>query len=304
MKRRDSLFDSYRKEDFIPEQPSDLSEKRKEAMKTYPPTYTPFQFEYRFKPNDVLTVYNELRNWLETNGIPVVEKGNRQYIVGDRSEELYLLFKTKTDGENILRVFGSPLSFNKYPDLIDALTSPDSPVEYKESEVISVMGSVRETPFPWRFEFIYDPDESFDRSNEEYRSILQWIVDQEIVRFVDEHKFKEPGDEHPTFIRIKETSEGKPILMLEGYSIDEGEILDRLRDKESPFNFRKSYVVGRKSGNDSKAGYSEAIRRNQSQSDCNPHASSSSPIISNEAKKDVYQVWVEKQRTFWGYENE
>ena len=239
------FFEPSRKEDFTPRQPSDLSEKRKEAMETYPPTYTPFQFEYRFKPKNVVKVYSDLRNWLETNGISVVERGNQQYIVENKLEKLCLSFETDSDGEHLLRVFGGPLSFNKCPGLIDTLKSPDSPVEYKESKVVSVMESVRETPYPWRFEFIYDPDESFDQSYEECKSILQWIVDQEVVRFIDEHKFKEPGDEHPTFIRIRETSEGKHILMLEGYSIEDGEILDHLLEEESPFRFRRRYVVGR-----------------------------------------------------------
>jgi hypothetical protein len=300
----DSLFgnpeEEDEKDDLVPCQPSDLSEKRKDAMSTYPPTQSLFQFEYRFKIGYIKEFDRYLQFFLDTHDIQVNKGHNLSYGVKKGNKPLVLLTDTDTDGNYILKVSGSPLSFSKCPNLIEVLKLPLSPVEFKGVEVVSFMESVIETPLPWRFEFIYDPEETFDRSYDEYKSILQWIVDQEVVRFTDEHKFKEPEDEHPTFVRIRETPEGKPILMLEGYSIEDGEILDHLLEEESPFEFRRSYVVGRKPGNDPKARDSEAIRRNLSQSGCYPHASTSSPI-SNEAKKDVYQVWVEKQRTFWRY---
>ena len=236
--------DNDKEDNIIPQQPSDLSKNRKEWVKEFHLPHPPFQFEYRFKPKGNLSKSTKLREWLDENGISVKDKGNRVYQVGNLFEPLYLDFRNDSDG-NFLRVTGSILAFNSHPDLIDVLKSPDSPVKYNESKAVSVMESVRKTPLPYRFEFIYDPDESFDKSYEECKSILQWIVDQEVVRFIDENKFKEPGDDHPTFIRIRETSEGKPILMLEGYSIEGGEILDHLTSEESPFEFKKRYVVGR-----------------------------------------------------------
>jgi hypothetical protein len=245
----DSLFDSPEeedeKDDLVPCQPSDLSEERKDAMSTYPPTQSLFQFEYRFKIGYIKEFDRYLQFFLDAHDIQVNKGHNLSYGVKKGNKPLVLLTDTDGDGNYILKVSGSPLSFSKCPNLIEVLKLPLSPVDYKEVEVVSFMESVIETPYPWRFEFVYDPDESFDRSYEAHKSILQWIVDQEVVRFIDEHKFKEPGDEQPTFVRIREMPEGKPILMLEGYSIEGGEILDHLTDDESPFQFRRSYVVGR-----------------------------------------------------------
>jgi hypothetical protein len=226
------------KVDLVPQLPSDLSGWRLEDIQENNPFYS---FEHHFRVDNIWTAYIDVRDWLEENGITVDQYFSENQVLVSGWSFIMLCYHIDSEGEGVLSVYGHISAFSNYPDLVEVLKSDESPVEYKKTEVTTGMTSVKQTPYPWRFEFIYDSEDSFPYAD---TAILQWISDQEVVKFLDENKFKEPGDEHPTFVRIRETPEGKPILMLEGYSIEGGEILDHLTDDDSPFQFRKKYVVG------------------------------------------------------------
>lgn len=228
-------------EDLVPRQPSDWSSvseiKRQEHHGEW------YSFEYVFHLENKWTGYHDVANWLKEKGLHIDQYHEVNQILTDGSAIISLRYEIDSNGDGVLKVRGQREAFHYHSDLIEVLKEDESPVQYKESNITGDMTSVIfGTPYPWRFEFIYDPEESYAYAD---TAIQQWINEQEVVKFLDENKFKEPGDEHPTFIRIREAPDGKPILMLEGYSTEGLELIDLLTDKESPFEFRRRYRVGR-----------------------------------------------------------
>lgn len=226
--------------DLVPKQPSDFSYNRLERVRETNPRYS---FEYLFEHYDIESAPIEVDEYLSEHNIYFEEFVGQTHWLTDGSYVLAIGYSEGSEGEVNVRVSGDILAFLEYPDLIEVLTSGESPVEYKGAEVTRGLSKEVETPYPMRFEFLYEhPAFPHFRG----KPILEWINKQDTVKFLDENKFIEPGDDHPTFIRVRETSEGKLVLMLEGYSIEGAELLDHLRDEESPFEFQRSYVVGRK----------------------------------------------------------